>query len=184
MPMVPFYTKFPELAVKETRTAIVKGHPDLPDGEFGFVELYCNEDGCDCRRVLIQVVSPSALDKVWATIGFGGESVGYFRQRLGGSRDEAKRSKGPILDPLNTQTEYSPTFLNITVTASTCSSVKGVSNNILICLEVTTLLPMVRANQLPQFLSYSSVCSMSLHPSSSHLSQGPLHPPHSLPLEV
>jgi hypothetical protein len=56
MPMVPFYTEFPDLAAEETRYAIVRGHSRLPDGEYAFLEFYCNEPGCDCRRVFINVV--------------------------------------------------------------------------------------------------------------------------------
>jgi len=29
--------------------------PGIPDGEYGFVELYCDEPDCDCRRVVIDI---------------------------------------------------------------------------------------------------------------------------------
>jgi len=57
MGMVPFYTRFRELAFQEMRNATIQGWEDLPDGEYGFLELYCNDDQCDCRRVLIQVIA-------------------------------------------------------------------------------------------------------------------------------
>ncbi len=56
MPMIPFMEKFPELAAAETRSARVAGHESLPDGDYGFFELYCNEPGCDCRRVIVTVL--------------------------------------------------------------------------------------------------------------------------------
>jgi hypothetical protein len=113
MSMEPFYTKFPKLAAKEMRTAFLQNYPGLPDGAFGFVESYCDEDGCDCRRVMIDVLTPETKDKAWATIGFGWESVEYYRKWVGCSMSEAKEHKGPILDPLNPQTEYAPALLRL-----------------------------------------------------------------------
>ena len=42
MPMVPFYTRFRELAFREMRTVTVHGHETIPDGNYGFLEFYCN----------------------------------------------------------------------------------------------------------------------------------------------
>lgn len=69
MPMTPFYTRFHNLAFKEMRVATIQEGTALPPGEYGFLELYCNEQTCDCRRVLINVVSetPTGL-KTWATL--------------------------------------------------------------------------------------------------------------------
>ncbi len=41
---------------------------------------YCNEIDCDCRRVLIQVLSPNTDDKPWATIGYGWESPEFYHK--------------------------------------------------------------------------------------------------------
>lgn len=51
MSMTAFFTQFPDLAVKETRVATLTGQPGLPDGEYGFLELYCDDPACDCWRV-------------------------------------------------------------------------------------------------------------------------------------
>src|ERR1039458_3144226 len=53
MPMTPFMERFPEVGARETRSATVTQRQDLPDGEYGFLELYCDEPGCDCRRATI-----------------------------------------------------------------------------------------------------------------------------------
>ena len=105
--MVPFNTLFPDLAVNETRTIIVEGRDDLPDGEYGFVEFYCNEIDCDCRRVIIHVLSPTAPSKIWATISFGWEVAEFYNKWTGGDM------KGPFLDPLNVQTAYSSALLQL-----------------------------------------------------------------------
>ena len=110
--MIPFMEKFPELAARETRSVTTNEHPDLPDGEYGFLELYCNEPGCDCRRVIIDVLRPeTGWSKVWATIGYGWESPEYYGKWEGAG--EPIELKGPYLDTLNPQSEYSPALLDL-----------------------------------------------------------------------
>jgi len=77
MPMAPFFIKFPEVGARETRSIFVYGHDDLPDGEYGLLELYCDEKDCDCRRVIFNVVEVSKPDKVLATINYGWESAKF-----------------------------------------------------------------------------------------------------------
>jgi hypothetical protein len=110
--MIPFYSRFPDLAVKETRSIKVRGDDDLPDGEYGFIEFYCDEPACDCRRVLVSVVSPDPGWTPWATISFGWESLEFYQDRLG--YDEAAAvAKGPALDLLNPQTKYAPALVRL-----------------------------------------------------------------------
>jgi len=112
MPMVPFYTRFRDLAFKEMRSATVRQMPNIPDGEYGFLELYCDEPNCDCRRVVIDVVSPATGSKIWATINYGWESVEYY-ERWMGDKETARECQGARLDPLNPQTKYSPALLQL-----------------------------------------------------------------------
>jgi hypothetical protein len=53
MPYVPFYKYFPKLAETETRVlTILPGDASgLPPDSYGFCEMFCDERGCDCRRV-------------------------------------------------------------------------------------------------------------------------------------
>jgi len=113
MPMIPFMERFPELGARETRSATITQQPDLPDGEYGFVELYCNEPGCDCRRVTINVLRPeTGWSKVWATISYGWESADFYRgwSKAGGDPVDMQ---GPCLDPINAQTKYSPALIDL-----------------------------------------------------------------------
>ena len=112
MPMVPFFTLFRDLAFKEMRSATVRQMPNIPDGEYGFLELYCDEPDCDCRRVVIEVVSPTTGPKIWATINYGWESVEFYEKRIG-DRETAREYQGAVLDPLNPQTKYSPALLHL-----------------------------------------------------------------------
>ena len=113
MPMSPFMERFPELGRRETRSLIVPSQGDLPVGEYGFIEFYCNEPGCDCRRVIINVLRPdTGWNKVWATINYGWESLDFYRNWTGGASDPIDL-KGPNLDPINPQTEYSFYLLDL-----------------------------------------------------------------------
>ena len=112
MAMITFFTKFAELAVNETRTISVRGRDDLPDGEYGFIESYCDEASCDCRRVIISVLSATSGSKIWATINYGWENLEYYEQWLQ-TADDAWDCKGPSLDPLNPQTPYAGVLLGM-----------------------------------------------------------------------
>ncbi len=112
MPMAPFFMKFPEIAAYETRSITVWGHKNLPDGEYGFLELYCDEKACDCRRVIINVAEAERPNQTLATINYGWESAKFYG-KWGRSPGLAKENKGPFLDPLNRQTQYAPALLRL-----------------------------------------------------------------------
>lgn len=100
MPLSDFYQAFPTLAASELRTITVppgSGSP-LPADRYAFLELYCDDQGCDCRRVTIGVVAERKLAPV-AHI-----SLGF---------DSADAMAGPFLDPLNPQASYAPALLGI-----------------------------------------------------------------------
>ncbi|HEY2343521.1 MAG TPA: hypothetical protein VGH90_10845 [Chthoniobacteraceae bacterium] len=54
MPYRPYFTLFPAGSPVEARFLFARGEKGLPDGDYRFVEFYCDEPGCDCRRVVIQ----------------------------------------------------------------------------------------------------------------------------------
>jgi hypothetical protein len=113
MPMTLFMERFREVGARETRSAKVTQREDLPDGEYGFLEFYCNEPGCDCRRVTISVLRPeTGWSKTWATISYGWESPDFYRRWSVPDSDPIEM-KGPCLDPLNPQTKYSPALLDL-----------------------------------------------------------------------
>lgn len=110
--MAPFFMKFPEIAAYETRSITVWGHKDLPDGEYGFHESYCDEKACDCRRVIFNVVEADNPNQTLATINYGWESAKFYG-KWGKRPGLAKENKGPFLDPLNRQTQYAPALLRL-----------------------------------------------------------------------
>jgi hypothetical protein len=79
MPYVPMYELLPEVAMKETRTITVFPGNEfgVPSGNYGLIEMYCDEEGCDCRRVIITVISSVTEDSV-AVITFGWGSKNFY----------------------------------------------------------------------------------------------------------
>jgi hypothetical protein len=114
MPMAPFMERFPELGARETRSVKVPRGAPLPHGDYGFIELYCNEPGCDCRRVTILVLRPHTGWKVWASISYGWESMDFY-QKWAHTSDllDPLEWQGPYLDPMAEQTQYSPPLLDL-----------------------------------------------------------------------
>jgi hypothetical protein len=90
MGMTDFFLVFPNLADNELRNITVGSGSSLglPAGRYAFAESYCDEKGCDCRRVLIRVYSERSGDYI-AHINMG--------------FDSADPMAGPFLDPLDYQ---------------------------------------------------------------------------------
>jgi hypothetical protein len=110
--MASFHHFFPDIARAETRSASIQGSMQLPDGDYGFFESYCDDPTCDCRRVLINVYRSDDFSRIWATINYGWDSVSFYRRWIGSS-ELAHEAKGPALDPLHAQTEYAPALLDL-----------------------------------------------------------------------
>ncbi len=114
MPFEPFYEKFRDLAVKETRNmTIMDGHPTLPADEYGFVEFFCNDEDCDCRRVIFNVLSKRRNEFI-AAIGFGWESASFYRKwTIRDDPELIEELQGPALNPLSYQSELAPALLEL-----------------------------------------------------------------------
>jgi hypothetical protein len=112
--MSGFWLRFPLLAPRETRTVILL-YPEqgLRAGSYGFLELYCNDPACDCRRVLLQVRTEDRPNKILATINYGWESLGFYAKWLYGDREGAREIKEASLDPLNPQSRFAPALLRL-----------------------------------------------------------------------
>ncbi len=107
----PFYNRFPEIAEKETRTIIALNVPGLPEGEYGLTEAYCNDPGCDCRRVFFNVADWKTGD-ILATIAYGWESKQFYANWFGEYNPGIINDlQGPILNPGSPQSELAPVFL-------------------------------------------------------------------------
>jgi hypothetical protein len=63
--------------------------------------------------VIIDVLRPeTGWSKVWATIGYGWESLDFYR-KWGAAGSDPIEMKGPYLDPFNPQSKYSSALLDL-----------------------------------------------------------------------
>lgn len=112
--MEPFYSRFPEQAWRETRVIKVPASQNgLPADSYGFIESYCNEPDCDCRRVLLQVRPESRPGDILATINFGWETVEFYTDWMHGDAEAAHDIAEASLDPVNSQSELAPELLRL-----------------------------------------------------------------------
>jgi len=111
--MTPFMKRFPDLGAGETRSVTIMDRDDLPNGEYGFIELYCDEPNCDCRRVMVVVLRPETGWKFWAAINYGWESIEFYQKWAAAPSWDRALWAGPFLDPLNEQSTYAPALLDL-----------------------------------------------------------------------
>jgi hypothetical protein len=114
----PFFSKFPEIAKNETRCITVfDDSSSLPRGEYGLIELFCTEKGCDCRRVMIQVMWSAEESRPplhLASISYGWEPDNFYRKWSPGMPDEELAwFKGPALDPFQKQSQFADELLKL-----------------------------------------------------------------------
>lgn len=115
MPFQMFHDLFPELAERETRCITVMDNADtgLPRGQYFFHEMYCNEEGCDCRRVFFFVVSSVRKD-VETVIAWGWEKPDFYAEWLPSADPHAvAEHKGPMLNMGSPHTAQAPAILEI-----------------------------------------------------------------------
>ena len=89
MPFEPFYERFRELALRETRSFTVDegNYLGLPADEYALLEAYCNDKNCDCQRVFFNVVSRKR-QTIMAVVTYGWESEAFYRKWYGSGNDE------------------------------------------------------------------------------------------------
>ncbi|MBP1994305.1 SEC-C metal-binding domain-containing protein [Paenibacillus eucommiae] len=109
------YEFLPEIAEKETRTvSLNRDYSDqVPSGNYGLIEYYCIEPKCDCRRVMLYVMSERERSNV-AVINFGWESRRFYEKWLGDKNEELiMELKGPCLNTWSPQSSYAQELLTI-----------------------------------------------------------------------
>lgn len=112
----PFFERFRELALRETRSFTITGHDSrLPADEYALLEAYCNDRNCDCRRVFFNVASKKRQEIV-AVVTFGWEDESYYRKWCGGKDDELTRlivdeMLGLGLNSASPQSDIAPALL-------------------------------------------------------------------------
>ena len=117
--MTPFHSLLPEAAEREVRFVRLSLAPGaapesaLPADEYAYLEFYCEDLACDCRRVFLQVIAKGQPGKVFASIGYGWEKESFYRKRMPWDPDDARGTVRGELDPLNEQSEFAEDFLEL-----------------------------------------------------------------------
>ena len=113
MAFQPFHELFRETSEQETRSVKVTNDPVLPDDSYGLLESYCNDPGCDCRRVFFNILA-SNQQKVLAVISFGWESDTFYAKWMGtNDKQIIKEMQGPVLNLASPQSKYAPKLLEL-----------------------------------------------------------------------
>lgn len=117
--MIQLHSLLPEIAQRELRCVSVQQQPGaprasgLPSGAYAFVEYYCEDLNCDCRRVFIEVIAQHSSGEVLASINYGWEAESFYRKRMPYDPDAARLIVEGSLDPMNTQSEHSNDLLEL-----------------------------------------------------------------------
>lgn len=103
MYLEPFSKRFPELGADECRTITLVERGDgadsqIPEGTYAFTEHYCADPKCDCRRVMLVVMSPLSPRPL--------ASISY-------AFDRDDPMAGPFLDPFNRNCSYAGGLLEM-----------------------------------------------------------------------
>lgn len=97
--MKPYQQIFPDAQLPTVTLELARKSGRLPKGRYGYLECYCIEPGCDCRRVTLLVFNEKMRPKAVICFGFDGE--GPFA--------------GPYLDCSSYQAPYASDLLDFFV---------------------------------------------------------------------
>jgi len=102
-----------EVAEAETRTITIFQNSEfnLPPGHYSFIEMFCNDPGCDCRRCFFSVHADWSSEPL-ACIGFGWESPEFYTQWMGDD-ELSDMLAGADLEPMQRQSEHAPEILRL-----------------------------------------------------------------------
>ena len=69
----------------QVRSVRIAQSPQLPDGEYSFIDMYCSDPGCDCRKTMVQVLHNGNLVSI---INYGWESSAFYEKWMGSELDD------------------------------------------------------------------------------------------------
>jgi hypothetical protein len=93
--MIPFHSVRPDVAARNERCVHTSPARDpataaLPADEYAYLEFYCEDLSCDCRRVFLQVISKGQPGRVFASLSYGWEKESFYRKRMPWNPDAAR----------------------------------------------------------------------------------------------
>ena len=90
----------------------VKNGAPVSQGSYAFLESYCDDPECDCRKVMINVINMKKSDTILATIGYGWESEKFYAEWIG-DKKMGKEITGAYFEAAGVQTKYAGEFLQL-----------------------------------------------------------------------
>jgi hypothetical protein len=99
MYMQPYSVIFPEKSEPVMALQLDRKTGKIPKGTYGFIEFYCTDKGCDCRRTTLFVLNTKMQEKAIISMGF----------------DPDDDMAGPFLDELHEQSPFAGQLLDIFV---------------------------------------------------------------------
>ena len=120
MPYAMFVEHFPEVAKRETRmiSLLQRSSSGLEPGDYSLLEMFCDEPGCDCRRVMFCVVTSRTKD-VEAVVAYGWESRDFYVKWMGDDDPNViDELQGPVLNLASPQSKQAPAILELIETVA------------------------------------------------------------------
>jgi len=68
-----------------SRSATLQGHPALPSGRYEFIDLYCTDTSCDCRKTIFHIHHEG---QHVSTVNFGWEDEIFYLKWMGAGSDD------------------------------------------------------------------------------------------------
>lgn len=112
---IPFVVYCGDLAQTETKEFIVSAplwEGGLPTGRYTLLESYCADKRCDCRKVMVNILSKEN-NTILATIGYGWENEQFYIEWMHGDEEIGKGLAGAYLEPGGLQSAYSQACLQL-----------------------------------------------------------------------
>ena len=115
---MPLFRILPALTEQETgRIILAQETLGLARGAYSLVESYCFDPDCDCRKVMINVMSDSS--EILGTVGFGWENEDFYIKWLV-DEDLGRQATGAYLEPGGIQTSSSEKCLSLVKKSRYC----------------------------------------------------------------
>jgi hypothetical protein len=91
---------------------ITEDFRSVPPDKYWFIEWYCIDPECDCRRVRLLVTPEANPDQSVAVISWGWETREFYRKWLDDD-DHARGTMAGCLEEMVPQSRYAETFLSL-----------------------------------------------------------------------
>lgn len=99
MEFIPLFRRHDAAAWLEMRSVTFPRNNTwcIPPGTYALVESFCDEDDCDCRKVMVAFLDTGS-GQIIATIGYGWESAEYYTTWMLGDYETGVKLAGSYIE--------------------------------------------------------------------------------------